>query len=376
MTTLFLVRDFPPDIGGVQTVLGSLAEQWPGRVRVIALECDGAQKHDARFIHPIRRIPSFRRYPPVLSKALRQVWFFFAVLGVWRETRFDRIVCGYLAANAPVAFIWKRLFRVPYVVMTYGMELLRVRRSRARSFWRAILENAELVVTIADIFSDFISEFAPRSKIRKIPLGCGNPTPAEASRLKTFRGVALHSGKILLSVGRLVPRKGIDTVLEALRRLDRSRSDFVYIIAGDGPDKPRLQALAAQAGVADRVVFAGRVGHEELAALYNRADLFLMPSRNVGDDVEGFGIVFIEAGSYGIPVIGGLSGGVAEAVRDGKNGFLVDPLDPDELAAKIEMILGDPELARGLGNEGRRLASEIHTFANMYRALADALKIQ
>ncbi|MBZ0271974.1 glycosyltransferase family 4 protein, partial [bacterium] len=109
--------------------------------------------------------------------------------------------------------------------------------------------------------------------------------------------------------------------------------------------------------------------------LYARADAFVMASRSDGDDVEGFGIVFVEAGAFGVPVVGGRSGGVPEAVRDGESGFLADPLDPADIAGKIARILDDRALARRLGDEGRRLASEVFTFEAMTREIAAALHV-
>jgi len=369
MKTLFLVRDFPPDTGGVQHVLGKLAAVWPGEVRVIALSFPGDAAFDKTFPWPVRRVAAFRRLPGPAAVVLRQIAFFLAVCSTWREWRFDRIVCGYLATNGPIAFLWRRLFGVPYVVMTYGMELLRVEDAVARGFWRGVLTRAELVTTIADVFTEFLGRFAPDARAVKIPLGCESPGETDVAFPEPYRGVSLAGRPVVLSVGRLVPRKGFDTALRALGELSKTRPDLVYVAAGGGDDLPRLKKLAGDLGLSDRVVFTGRVDPGELRALFRRADLFVMPSRQEGKDVEGFGIVFIEAGAAGVPVVGGRSGGVPEAVHDGVNGLLADPADPGDVAEKMARILDDPALAARLGEGGRRLAREVFTFKNMRDAM-------
>ena len=154
-------------------------------------------------------------------------------------------------------------------------------------------------------------------------------------------------------MGRLVHRKGIDTVLRALPTIIQTCPNVAYVIAGTGPDRPRLERLAACLGVRDRLCFVGDIGHNRLPLYYSAADLFVMPARQNPPDVEGFGLVFLEANACGTPVIGGRTGGIPEAIREGETGLLVPPNAPDALAAAATHVLTNPEVAEGLGQQGR-----------------------
>jgi phosphatidylinositol alpha-1,6-mannosyltransferase len=168
-----------------------------------------------------------------------------------------------------------------------------------------------------------------------------------------------------LSVGNLVERKGHDLVLRALPQLKQRWPGLLYVIVGDGPFRPALEALAEQLGVASSVRFAGRVDSAALPAFYRLCDVFVMPSRLRAEhhDVEGFGIVYIEAGACGKPVVGGLSGGTEDAIAEGETGLLVDPGDANALAAALARILEDPGFARTLGENARRRAAAEFTWA-------------
>lgn len=171
---------------------------------------------------------------------------------------------------------------------------------------------------------------------------------------------SLPSGKILLTVARLAAserQKGMDTVIQALPGVLRVVPDTYYVIAGDGDDRPRLERMAKDVGVSDRVLFAGARSDEELAGYYAACDVFVMPSRQ-----EGFGLVFLEAMAFGKPTIGGNCGGIPEVVADGETGFLVNYGDVDALADRIVALLRDPELCRRLGDAGRRRVASSYTF--------------
>jgi phosphatidylinositol alpha-1,6-mannosyltransferase len=142
-------------------------------------------------------------------------------------------------------------------------------------------------------------------------------------------------------------------VLEALAKVVREAPNVKYLIAGDGPEKDRLQEQARQLGIADKVIFAGDVPHGEIRDFYNLCDVFIMANRlEEGGDVESFGMVFTEANAVGKPVIGGRSGGTAEAVLDGKTGFLADPGNADEIAQRLLLLLENEDLAKRMGSAG------------------------
>jgi phosphatidylinositol alpha-1,6-mannosyltransferase len=149
--------------------------------------------------------------------------------------------------------------------------------------------------------------------------------------------------KILLTVTRLYPYKGVDRMLEALPGIIRAIPGTRYLVAGTGPDQPRLEALSARLGLQDYVSFLGPVPLAKIVELYNAADLFVMLSREALPDVEGFGLVFLEAAACGLPSVGGRSGGIPDAIEEGKSGWLVDPCNTQEVAATITGLLKSPE---------------------------------
>ena len=157
------------------------------------------------------------------------------------------------------------------------------------------------------------------------------------------------------TVGNLVARKGHDMVIRALPRVRQTVPDVTYLIIGDGPYRGQLEALAGALGVRDRVIFAGGIPNEELPPIYALSDLFVMPSRDQSEecDVEGFGVVFLEANACAKPVVGGRSGGICEAISDGVTGLLVDPNDPEDIANALVRLLTNSDLATRLGKRGR-----------------------
>jgi phosphatidylinositol alpha-1,6-mannosyltransferase len=160
---------------------------------------------------------------------------------------------------------------------------------------------------------------------------------------------------VLLTLARIVERKGQDQVVRALPEIVRQVPDAVYCIAGDprGDHAQWLKPLISELRLDANIRFAGYVEGGEIPAWYNLCDVYVMPSREIAGDTEGFGITFLEANACGKPVIGGNSGGIADAVVNGETGFLVDPLDPGIIAEKAIQLLTDDALAKKLGKQGR-----------------------
>lgn len=161
---------------------------------------------------------------------------------------------------------------------------------------------------------------------------------------------------VILSIARLECRKGFDQALRALAALHRDRKiskDWLYVIGGKGPEGPALQALAADLGILPHIKFLGFVASEELPELFGAADVFLQPNRDIKGDTEGFGIVFLEANACGTPVIGGISGGTADAIEEGVSGFRVDANNIKEIADKLELLINNNFMRFDLGRKGR-----------------------
>ena len=255
---------------------------------------------------------------------------------------------------------------VRYVVSAYGLEVWHP----LSALGRLGLQHANAVTSISDFTARKLIEVqgVDPAKIEVIPCvinaellhANGNGAQPDSQRL---------SQKILLAVARLDTRernKGLDEVILALPHLATTFPEVVFVIAGDGDDRSRLEELARKHGSSDRVVFKGGVSDKELVELYKSCDVFLMPSSQ-----EGFGIVFLEAMAFKKPVIGGNHGGTPEVILDNETGFLVEHGDVDVLADRIAVLLGDPELCKKMGEAGRRRVEENYTFEPLRKRLMD-----
>ena len=276
---------------------------------------------------------------------------------------------------------WLLSFFVPleYVVFAHGYEFEKVRKNNLmRRLYNRIFRRAKRIIANSEETRERLVRFgAPLEKIKVLYPAVDwkkyEPRDLPPDFLEQRR---LAGRKILLTVGRLIERKGHDQILKALPMVLPHFPNALYCIVGIGPDEKRLKDEVRRLGLEDQVCFLGRIPDEELLFLYNACDVFVMPSREIaeGGHVEGFGIVYLEANACGKPVIGGKSGGIAEAVRDGETGFLVNPNDPSEIAEKIIFLFRHPEKAREMGRRGRewvrrtfdweRYAEEVYKLLN------------
>jgi phosphatidylinositol alpha-1,6-mannosyltransferase len=203
------------------------------------------------------------------------------------------------------------------------------------------------------VAAEFGAELGDR--LRVVPLG-SDPTVfrPRADPAATLDRLRLPANLVwLLTVARLVPHKGIDRGIEVLSRLRHLYPELGYLVVGQGPDRSRLQALADQEGVADRVYFLSDVADADLPAVHALAAVYLGLSREDGLEVEGFGISLVDAAASGVPVVAGQGGGTADAVLHGETGLLVPAADPAAIAAAVDSLLGDPERRAELGRAGR-----------------------
>jgi phosphatidylinositol alpha-1,6-mannosyltransferase len=276
--------------------------------------------------------------------------------------------------------LWaKKWLSMPYVVYAHGNEILDL----AKSEWDVpirSLREADRVLAVSRFTSNLLRDLGiSPDRIQILHPGCdveyfrpSEPRPETRDRLLRGRGAA----RVLLTVGNLVARKGHDMVIRALPSIKASVPNLVYLIVGEGPYRPELEKLTTALNVADRVIFAGQLPDEQLSDIYAIADVFVMPSRMHLDkcDVEGFGIVFLEANACGKPVIGGRSGGVPEAILEGVTGLLVCPEDPADLARALERLFTNPDLAHRMGHDGRARAVAQFAWPRFGERLQDVLE--
>jgi phosphatidylinositol alpha-1,6-mannosyltransferase len=354
---LMVASNFPPVIGGIQTYAYELAR---GLVRrssellVVAPHSAGAREYDATSGVPTLRLPSIGDDLALsgvlpLSLLLRRRPFDVAFATHWAPA-FAVQQAARLTGHALPVFIaahGKELLHRPLSALPVAQAIYDRARSqalrRARGFFPVSQRTAQLLAA-AGARPDGICVVSNGVDPEQYQ-------PRDASALRAELAGS-SAGPVVLSVARLVTRKGLDTALRALPAVLRQWPALTYVILGDGPDYSRLAKLAGELGVTPNVRFIARATRP-LPDYYNACDLFVMPAREEPGDIEGFGLVFLEAGACGKPAIGARAGGVTDAILDGETGMLVPPDDPEALARAMSELLRDPEQRAALGRAAR-----------------------
>ncbi len=349
--TLLVTNDFPPRPGGIQQFVHNLALRQPaGSVVVYASTWRGADKFDADQPFEVVRestgvlLPT----PAVARRAARLA----------REHDCDTVWFG---AAAPLGLLAAGLRRRAgirrAVAQTHGHEVGWAALPGARRLLRRIGDGIDVVTYLGEYTRVRLDRVLHgRTDLHRLAPGVDVDAyhpGVDGGTVRARHG--LGDRPVVVCVSRLVPRKGQDTLIRALPQVRRRVPDAVLLVVGGGPYRPTLHRLAREAGVESAVVFTGSVPWEELPAHYAAGDVYAMPcrTRNRGLDVEGLGIVYLEASATGLPVIAGDSGGAPDAVREGETGHVVDGRDPARLADRLVELLADPVRARRMGAAGR-----------------------
>ena len=360
MRLLFVTQDFPPDVGGIQTYSWEIARRLSGRgeqLTVVAPRRPQAASVDRSAPFPVLRLPGRPDLLPLST---------LPVLPRWAQRGRPQVAFHAQWQTVGASVLARALTGCPrrIVCAAHGRELLfnpvgtvpglGAAYDRLRQF---LLHQVDLFLPVSHYTGGLLhKQDIPTDQTHVVPNGT-DPNrfrPRDDTPLRQRLG--LSDRPLLLTVGRLVRRKGIDTVLRTLPALVESCPDLAYVVVGSGPDQSRLERLADRLGIHDRVRFVGEVDHDRLPLYYSAADLFVMPAREDPPDVEGFGLVFLEANACGTPVIGARTGGIPDAISDGETGLLVPPNAPDALAEAATRVLTTPVLADTLGRQGRHRA--------------------
>lgn len=314
----------------------------------------------------IQRVPRLRlifnsRFP--LTRVVQAVRFFPEVrrefARVVSEFKPDIVICG---SCYRLGWLMRRLpAEIPFVHYIHGEELTQdalaggpIARYLRRG-QRLSIRSARMNIVVSRFTAETLEKFAGPvgDRVSILPNFVDTDRfrpPAHRDALR--RNLGLEGRTVLLTIARLIPRKGIDQVLRALADSTAMPADWIYLVGGTGIEETNLRALAAQLGLADRVRFLGYLAEDQLPQYHGCADLFIQTNRTVAGDTEGFGIVFLEANACGTPVIGGVAGGTADAIEDGVSGLRVDGDDVGAVRAAIEKLAGDAALRRQMGEAG------------------------
>ncbi|MFF0697440.1 glycosyltransferase family 4 protein [Streptomyces tendae] len=362
--TLIVTNDFPPRPGGIQAFLHNMALRLdPERLVVYAstwkrsregVEATAAFDAEQPFTVVRDRTTMLLPTPGATRRAV----------GLLREHGCTSVWFGAAAPLGLMAPALRRAGAERLVATTHGHEAGWAQLSAARQLLRRIGESTDTITYLGEYTRSRIAgALTPEAAARmvQLPPGVDEKTFHPASGGDEVRArLGLTERPVVVCVSRLVPRKGQDTLIRAMPRILAAEPDAVLLIVGGGPYERDLRRLAEETGVARSVHFTGAVPWSELPAHYGAGDVFAMPcrTRRGGLDVEGLGIVYLEASATGLPVVAGDSGGAPDAVLDGETGWVVRGEDPNESADRITTLLADPQLRRRMGERGRTWVEE------------------
>lgn len=360
---LVMTDQYLPHAGGSRVyyhnLYSRLAEAYPDRATILTKKVPGWKEFDksctARSFRIIRR---FQPLPDLRAKHLPKIVFPLveATLRVLGKG-VDIVHSGDLYPPGVISLWLKQVFGVPFLAFCHGEDItLTENRRYQRGVRNRIYQRADTVIAACEFArQSLLGIGVPEDRIVKITPGVDwrRFTPKTKSEA-LVRRYNLQNQRVLLTVARLTPRKGHATVLRALARVLPDEPDTTYLIVGKGPEAEPLKRLATELGITDRVRFVGYVPEEELVDYYNLCDVFVMINQEQDGDIEGFGMVFLEANAVGKPVLGGRSGGTEDSIAHGATGYRVAPNNVDELVRYLRLVLTSADLRWQLGDEGLR----------------------
>jgi phosphatidylinositol alpha-1,6-mannosyltransferase len=354
---LIVTQDFPPVTGGIQTYLFELARHFLRRGHEVTVVCPGCADT------PSPLPPEAR----VIRIHVHSSWLFLPLLfrlpGMLRRGGYTHVLYAQWQAALSESFVPRSRRRHKALCLVHGRETLRSIFGPLHGFFCRLAFRR---VDVGIPNSRAVLELTRRAGRPARPLRLVHPAvdpelfrPAHdaRARLRALFGIPADA-PVILALSRMVPRKNMHGILRAFPAVLRDHPAAHLMLAGDGPERAALGRLAAELGVAARVTFPGVIRQEPFirehgASVYSLADVFVMPCLASERDVEGFGIVYLEAGACEVPVVGSRVGGIPDAVVEGETGLLVDPAHPEELARALSRLLGLPDRGRSLGVAAR-----------------------
>jgi len=375
---LLVTNDFPPRPGGIQSYLGEfvgrLVAAGSHSVLVYAPQWKGADAFDDSAEaagYRVMRHPGTLMLPgPAVDARMRRLIGEHGIDTVW------------FGAAAPLALLAQRARQAGatrILASTHGHEVGWSMLPVARSVLRRIGDTTDAVTFVSRYTrSRFASAFGPAARLEYLPPGVDTDRfrPDPVARAELRERYRLGERPTVVCLSRLVPRKGQDMLIKALPSIRRRIDGAALVIVGGGPYLEALRKLAKDRGAAEHVTFTAGVPAGELPAHHALADVFAMPcrTRGAGMDVEGLGIVFLEASATGVPVIAGLSGGAPETVQHNKTGLVVDGRSVDEVADAVIELLADRDRAAAMGAAGREWVTSQWRWDTLAARLAGLLR--
>lgn len=359
MKVLLLTLEYPPFFGGVANYYGNLVKHWPEPDNIFVLD-NSNDKLISKKLPMIKWLPA--------------IWQLYKNIKI---NKIDHIFVGHVLPLGTVAWMVSKITNVRYSVILHGMDFsFALKSARKKKMSKLILNNAEKIICSNSYTAKLAGIFlGDSSKIAVINPGVENNLQLSINNYQFKEKYKLEGKQILLSVGRLVKRKGFDMVLEALPDVLKQIPDLVYVIIGNGEEQDNYKLSIINYQLQDKVLIITDATDEDKYKWYETCDAFIMPSRNINGDFEGFGIVYLEANLAGKPVIAGDSGGVRDAVEDDINGLLVDSGNKEATGNAIINLMQNPELRKKLGEQGRERALKYFQWEDKIKEIFNTINI-
>jgi len=356
MKVLLFTIEYPPFKGGVANYYENIKKYWPEENKFFVLDNNNGDL--------IKNVVWPKWLPAIFC-----LWQYI------RKYKIDYVLVGHILPLGTVTYFLSKIVKFKYSVILHGMDFAFATKSaRKKNITRKILDNSEYIICGNSYLASMVKDFMGEDYSHKIKIVNPGIDVSEEVDLELVDKIKekyhLKDKTIILSLGRLVKRKGVDKVLEAMPEVLRTFPDLYYVIVGDGPDKIYLKEKAK--GIKN-VIFT-KATDEEKWSWMKACDIFIMPSRNIGGDFEGFGIVYLEANLMGKPVIAGNSGGVSDAVAGAVSGVLVDGENSERIAGAIINLASNKELREKLGEQGRKRAINDFNWKNQIDKIHKLIK--
>lgn len=390
--TIFISRSFYPIEGGIQTYLRNVAERWD--IGDVCVYCGRADNIPDQIKTPLKiqrysyTTKSYLNALIIIFKLLfnkpgyffKKLKFFLLLICsrsvVKNIAEFTKTViiditnmsfqpnsfhCSVPIYTGLVGVILKFQYNGKLIIYIHGSELLIYGKNKlSKKIMKYVFSIADVIISNSNYTKELAVEIgADQNKIKVVNLGANTqqfyPIDSKEEIYKKYNIPVNH--KLLYTISHLIPRKGNDMVIKAMKEVVKSYPDVTYLIGGKGTYKTELQKLIIQNKLQDNVKFAGFIADDELNKVMNACDVYVMPNRKEGNDIEGYGIVFMEANACKKPVIAGRSGGAVDAVIDGKTGFLVDPESIEDITKKVLRLLMNDKLRIEMGDSGYKFVT-------------------